>query len=505
LFIPWGALIARRNIGRLSLAILCIALATLVYFQVAFVGQHRLGRAAATESAFFGGDVLVYPNRMATPYSTLDTTGVYQWGEWQSPLGPYGLYYPEVTWSGGPMLAPLPHETVLEALEQNEDVTWIYPYVVMPAFVDPGSGNLCPVYLRARLPEYDEELGFEQSIVDGSYFGQHPADFEVLVDAHRSGRGTWSYMLDNRPYMLDVRVPPVGRTVQLYVPGPGKDAAPDFGALRPVPVTVAGHFSLDTRLLHPKDVIVEDYSRDSEPRRGAPPTALRAEQLYLSTPELVMEWTAFTELLRATGHDHNPLPVVYAAGIRGRAAILSVVEKLRAALPGALVVPVADMVIKRPLASEPISQKTIAALKQAPRLRSDYSAPTAPQWVVDAVIIITYLIAGLLFVGSIYPLAVEQRSAIAAFRALGAYTYQAVGLLFVQLLIVGGLGMVAGLVLCGAVTAAQGSPAASALAWAFRLVLRQMLIHTLVIVLGFGGLAALRAALGQPAEVLKNE
>jgi len=132
----WGRILARRNLGRLSLAIFSVVLATVIYFGGAVLSQGTPGLAALAERQFLGGEVLVLPSRMAGPYNSRPRDLEYQWrSQTQTIHDPFMAFHPEMLWYGAAEAERAEMENILREISQQPEVEWIYPYVVVPAFI----------------------------------------------------------------------------------------------------------------------------------------------------------------------------------------------------------------------------------------------------------------------------------------------------------------------------------------------------------------------------------
>jgi hypothetical protein len=238
---------------------------------------------------------------------------------------------------------------------------------------------------------------------------------------------------------------------------------------------------------------------------------IRDEDPYWSTPEILLPEHVLEQLLVDMGYPGLPKPVGYAVKLNNTAQSRQITERLRTLAGGATVVLTSDLVSHVPFGPAPVvaaPRVDVSGIRMNPGAASDPKTFMTPRWVLNILVTLGYVMAGVLYIANVYILVRGRRTEIGLMKALGARTHQAVGLILVELLFVTLIGVALGTLLISPMMIWQWGTAGLDSATMVEL-LGNIALSLLVMVIGlvavFGGGPALWVARAEPVEVLKNE
>lgn len=519
MFIRLGWLIARRNLNRNLLAVVSVATASMMLIAVTVLGAGLPGSAYRGHRQVLGGDLVVVPGTVALDGAEPPPAGEWRWDRWSRDFpGILGTLHPQLVEWGGLVLEHDSIYSIPEAvslIESHPEVAFVYPYYSYPVVVRNDSSRGHVAWLRPRVPEWDSILGVEQAILRGRSFsvtddGQHVA----LVDGYRAPespgplKGYWAVWTSLGPLLQDYPPAALGETLDIWIPriieGPGGSSV-DYTQGRFQSLEVVGHLDLQTSQINWGGQMLTPGGLapvTREPGGGGP---YSEEVLRWTTAEIWVPWETFFSLVSPGENLLEPTELV--VGLRSLVRLQQVAGELARQLEGFQVITVADLVSGTDYLPEPhfLTPPEDLAMLRAARVERETGGFSLPRWFQGTVLIMSYLLAGLLFTGNIYVLLSARRNEIGVLGALGATPGQVLTSLLTESLAIGLSGALLGFALM--------SPL---MGWHFlsnRLTLAEWWIHvgrTLVYLLlasgllavVFGGIPALRMLKRPVKEVL---
>ncbi len=460
MFFTLGWLAAIRNLQRSALAMISVALATVVLVSALIMAGGEPGGAHFETRTALGGDIVVLPEALGLPGTSSPTPG----GAWEmirrSPDNP-GLtayFFPGIV-RDGIMGQESVSRDLTEEIRGVEGVLHVTPYRTIPARMISGDYTWW-VQIRARDPLVDEHYGLSSALVQGRVLGPDDLGEPVCVlenyiirgggpEAETYGYDRWdgvrAVMAQGGPSLrADASVAP-GDPVHLVLPGEG-DAVQGLEVSLDVVGTLeftAGRISWLGSALTPAGLrSIVRFADDDPP----PPGRYIDEPLHLSLPEIWVSEETFGGLLAQSGGGPWAEVTEYLVVVSDFSRVNVVADRIREATPGATVMTTGEMVSLSdhlPIVTTAIPPEDISA-GYRDLLASDRVLLSAPGW-FDAVLLVTaVLLAGLLYLGNLYVLTITRSKQLATLKALGSHNWQLLISSTTEVLVISALGTLAG-------------------------------------------------------------
>ena len=528
-----GFTTAQRSFQRSILAVVSIALVTLTVVSAGALGLGTPGGASLHRRQFIGGDILIFPEALA-----LDSVAAYPNPRWElyqrSPdrSGLLGVLLPEIIREG--VMVDSAHQLndlsgVKDQIQTWAGVSTIYPVYEMPALLSVAGGGEIRTAIRARFPEVDRMLGFDQRIVEGNYFsdssGPQALAENWTPDISGGSTGYFAYdRLNGKRLIYQLDEPVIatdwpnspGTQIRVRVPEVRRHSGLvqyDFTQLHQVGLELAGLFQLDTALRNWSTELLGTQGIDSAGRRVDTnhPAHYSLETLHWTTSQLQVPWDTF-RAVSATVGDPEPEPLALVVVVETVGEVEGVVEKIRNRLGKGTIISVNQWFASQDLVVEPmlmVPPDDIIGIRTG---MSDYTKDNPRSFSVPAairslVIVLTYFVGGAIFAGNTHMLLVQRRKEIAVMKVLGATTAQVLTVLMSELVLISVGGAVVGLAIISPLLLwhyGTSLSAAGTLAWVGILGARVIAMAIAISAL-FGGVPALSFARQSLGQVIYDE
>ena len=466
MFIRLGWLTARRNLNRSLLAVVSVAMASMMLVSVTVLGAGMPGQAYRGHRQFLGGDLIVFPRTVALGGAEPPPAGNWDWDRLNPDFpGILGIFHPDlVTW-GGLVQEQDPGQAlkdVISRIEAHPEVAFVYPYYTYPVMALGSDGLAHPARLRPRVPEWDAHLGVEDTVFRGrSFTSDDDGQPVALIDGFRPEHAEpfddlnqhWVVWTPWGPLIQKYTPPPVGGSLEVWIPDPVRTEegrmSVDYTQGRSEDLEVLGHLDIQTgRINWGGQGLTPEGIRTlaREPGTGGPHLT---EVRRWTTNEIWVPWETFFDIIYPDSYDIAMEPTELVVRLRSVVRLHQVAGELARELPGLQVLTVDDLVSGSDNLPEPIFMtppEDLAALQREP-VEEGVEGFALPRWFQGAVLLMSYLLAGLLFTGNIYVLLSARRNEIGVLRALGATPGQVLVSLLAESLVVGLSGALLGLVL----------------------------------------------------------
>ena len=451
----------RRNLARSLLTIVGMGIAALVMTTSLTLSEGYPAAAYAPYRQYVGGDVLLFRDKIWVRGSDVNRS---EPGDWQRLYsnadlpGPAELFLPGLTSTGfvGPagrsrgFFSLSEVAAVADALADVAGITAVRPYFTVPAVrVEFSPGNQTGAapspeaaalswqdsYLRAW-PVDDRAISLEQYIVAGRALSPADAGARVcLVDATRARLGEMAGL------NLPGSVPAVGSTVRVLVP---RLTGTADGSVQSSPLdgewielTVVGHYAVPTR-----EVSWIDPESGGDAGSAPPET----EQLYLTSPELLVPWTTAAEVLaQASEGTVTMWAQALAVELDSLARVETVTTAIGSILPdlGPVSVPALASVANVQWLPEPVF-RVPASQWAAASLPSQVGEPVR---VSEAFSVIFFAVAALLAAANGIVLVIERQREIAILKAVGACARDVILMILGEIVLLASIGSFVGFAL----------------------------------------------------------
>jgi hypothetical protein len=510
----------RRNLARTTLTVAGMMLAALIMTSSLTLSEGYPATAYEAYRGYFGGDILIYADKVWVRGADVNMGGAASWqfARLTSEVpGPAAFFQPHLAIGGfvRPAAAPLgffsqDHVARIAGRisEAGLSVT-VRPYFTLPAakaefFPGQTAGLGAPwvkpfEYRDAYLRAWGTGAGWpglSQFVVSGRSL--QPADegrLVCLVDATRARLAK----LQGLGYPPDV--PAVGGTIRVLLPGLslGEQGQPrlNYISARWVELEVIGHYAVPTR--------EATWMPPGQGDGGSP--QLEAEQLFLTSPEIIVPWETAQGLLAMVSDGTVDM---WASALAVEVESMARAESLTASLSDLLPDLCAVSVPRQAAAAnalwlpEPVFRVPDSEWRSA--------GPTTqvgePVRVSTAFNVIFFAIAALLAAANGIVLVLERQREIGILKAIGASGREVILMVLGEVVLLSSLGATMGFVLAEAMAVwnliSNGTPALAlllAVGWDFVRVLGLTVAFAMV----FGLIPALRTTGMTAMEVLRRE
>ncbi len=465
-FWSFGWRMARRSLSRSALAVISLAVATLVAAFSLTIDTGQPGTAALGVRRYLGGSVVVQMPALDLPGLDLPSGGTWAWqAPAPGPDGPLGWLYPELPWAGAPVAAATPAQVAAagSVLRRFPGVAAATPVRALPALWEFAPDRYAQVEIIARNAAVDAATGFASgSIVAGRYFLPAQADQPVaLVDGYRpaltsAADRTAGYARDNgrlvafslgRPESLPAPVPAVGTTIALQTPTWVSGAA-DWSRLRPVGLRVVGAYTVPDGLWNWQSERLTPGGLQPVPS-GSVRSSQNVEATDWATGAVLVPQAYWQTLAARVGWTAPRGSAAWVLRLQGGLSqVNQVVAALQRSLPDATVATVPAIDTATALQRDPAlavpAQDAVTSERGA---TPTPVAPATPAWVSRLTSLAGYIVAVLLFAGNLYVIVINRRREVAALRAAGAGMGEVAAMLGAEIAAVTCLGAACGLAL----------------------------------------------------------
>jgi len=455
MFLRFGWLMAIRNLQRNALAIVGIALAATILVSSLLLTQGEPGGAQAVYRAAIGADLVVLPGCVALPGVPLASGVTWEWSRRDADYpGLTTYFFPELTITGTPYV-PMSGTVSATQLAAVDGVRAVHPYQALPAFVHTESGWF-RVWLRARDPEVDAQLGTSAFVTEGRYFTEADQDqMLALVDGWRPrsvsanaqafGYDRWDerhpVLIAGEPAIRQQPPAPVGSQVTLYR-RPSMSASSE----RTATLEVIGHFELQTRAISWSATRLTPKGLTSVSRNDPNnPGHYSAEKLHWALPEIWVTQETFTAVQHQLGVDEVPI-TEWLLVVDDFSRVNQVAETVRRNFPGVTVLTVGQLTqltetLPEPMLNVPPEDVLYGYVHPIP---PEDVRVSGPGWFQLALTFLGVAVAALLFLGNLYVLTLARMPTLAVLKALGSHTHQLLIAQLTEVAIIGGTGTLLG-------------------------------------------------------------
>ena len=464
MFFTLGWLAAIRNLQRSTLAVVSVALATVVLVSALIMAGGEPGGAQFETRTALGGDIVVLPEALVISGTSSPAPG----GTWEmirrSPDNPglFAYFFPEIV-RDGIMGQESVSRDLTEEIRGVEGVLYVTPYRTIPARMVSDEYTWW-VQIRARDPLVDEHYSLSSALVQGRILG--PADQGEPVcmlenyiisgggpEAETYGYDRWNgiraVMAQGGPSLrADASMAP-GDSVRLVLPGEG-DAMQGPEVTLDVVGTLeftAGRISWLGSSLTPAGLrSVVRFADDDPP----PPGRYIEEPLHFSLPEIWVSEETFDGLLAQSGGGPWAEVTEYLVVVSDLSRVNVVADQIREATPGATVMTTVEMVSLSdhlPMVTTAIPPEDIST-GYRDLFASDRVLLSSPRWFEIAFMATAVVLAGLLYLGNLYVLIITRSKQLATLKALGSHNWQLLVSSTTEVLVISALGTLAGYLLC---------------------------------------------------------
>lgn len=453
-----GALVVtnvRRNMARSMLTVIGMGLAALIMTASLTLAEGYPAGAHGPYRDYLGGDVLVFADKVWVRAADVNRAQANTWGVHFAAAdlpGPWRFFQPSLATRG----AILPDDSrrgfflqadldrYSDALRYLPGVVEVRPYFTLPvtraSFAAATPAGPDPAWYDSYLRAWRAGLwtGLDEYIVAGRAL--RPADegeLVVLVDADRAKLG-------RETGLVPAEVPGVGGAVTVLLPriSAGADGRLRVDHTDPLAVrlTVVGHFSVPSR------VATWVTAAGGGESGAAPPP--EAEQLYLTSPELIVPWSTASALLeQMSGGLVETWTTALAVQLDGIAHVEAFVSQVNAKLPDLATVSVPRLanIANAQWLPEP-AYRVPAEEWAAARPVAQLSEPVAISRVFN---VIFFAVAALLASANGIVLVLERQREIGVLKALGAYGRDVILMIVGEIVLLSAIGALGGFFLAG--------------------------------------------------------
>lgn len=506
----------RRNIARTTLTVAGMMLAALIMTSSLTLSEGYPAMAYEAYRGYFGGDVLIYAEKVWVRGADVNQSVAASWRFARltgDVPGPAAFFQPHLATGG--FVRPADAARGFFSMEQVRQIaekvaasglsTAVRPYFTLPAakaeFLAGGvAGGLAPrEYRDAYLRAWSTGPGWPslaQFIVSGRDL--LPVDegrLVCLVDATRARLSR----LEGLGYPSEV--PAVGGTVRVLLPGLSLDKLGqprlDYISAQWIELEVVGHYAVPTREV--------TWLPPGQGEGGAP--QVEAEQLFLTSPEIIVPWATAQDLLAAvSGGALDMWAAALAVEVESMARVESVTLALADMLPdlSAVSVPRQAAVANASWLPEPVFRVPESEWRAAgPSMQVG-----EPVRISTAFNMIFFAIAALLAAANGVVLVLERQREIGILKAIGSSSREVILMVLGEVVLLSALGATMGFALAEAMAVwnliSNGTPFLTlllAVGWD----LVRVLGLTVAFAMLFGLIPALRTTRMTAMEVLRRE
>jgi len=511
----------RRNLTRSLLTVIGMGIAALVMTTSLTLSEGYPAQAYEAYRAYAGGDILIFQDKVWVRGADINASAPGTWQVRRSTAdlpGPAGLFLPGLGLDGfiGPagqsrgFFSAGEVAAVADALATVDGVDHVRPYFTLPAGrvefalagpATPGQATVATgiwtdAYLRAW-PEEQVAADLSPYISAGRALAASDAGALVcLVDASRARLGELEG-LD-----LPTVVPPVGSSVKVLLPrlSVSDSGLPmgDYLNGEWVELLVVGHYKVPTR-----EVTWVDPEAGGD-GGAAPP---EVEQLFLTSPELIVPWTTAQSLL-ATASDGTAdmWAQAIAVDLGSLARVETVTAQIAAALPSMspVSIPALASVANAQFLPEPVYRLPESEWRSAV-VPGQVGEPVR---VSQAFSVILFAVAALLAAANGIVLVIERQREIAILKAVGAYARDVILMILGEIVLLASIGALSGFILAEGLAVwnlVSNKAGFAAVAVSVGGDLIKVLGVTVVFAVVFGLAPALRTTQMTAMEVLRRE
>ncbi|MDP2873109.1 MAG: ABC transporter permease [Bacillota bacterium] len=516
----------RRNLARTTLTVVGMGLAALIMTASLTLSEGYPAAAYEAYRSYLGGDILIYAEKIWVRGSDINQSesGTWQFARLTADVpGPAGFFQPHLA-AGGylrPSAAPkgfFSQDAVRELAARLAAAGLagaVRPYFTLPAAktefaggTGTGFGGSRPdaavgaspyVYTDSYLRAWDTGDGWPSLapfVVAGRSLGA--ADEGRLVCLVDATRGKLAQLpgMDFPP-----EVPRVGETLRVLLPRLSVDLAGqprlDYIGAVWVELEVVGHYAVPTR-----------EATWIPPGRGeGGATEPEAEQLYLTSPEIIIPWDTAEALLDVVSEGAADLwASALAVEVGSLARVESAVTALAKLFPdlGPVSVPRQAAVANAHWLPEPVFRVPESEWRSA----QPSGQVGEPVRISAAFNMIFFAIAALLAAANAIVLVLERQREIGILKAIGASSREVMLMVLGEVVLLSSLGAAGGFVLAEAMAVwnliSNGTPALAVLLFVGSDMAR-VLGLTVSFALVFGLLPAMRTTGMTAMEVLRKE
>ena len=454
----------RRNLARSLLTVIGMGLAALVMTASLTLSQGYPAAAFVAYRDYVGGDVLVFPDKVWVRGADVNASVA---GTWRPRLasadlpGPWSFFQPDLATRGsigpsgsrGVLVTAAELEELATALAAQAGAGKVRPYFTLPAGraeFAAGPASLVglpgtPSAPRAVLAWTDAYLrgwragewtGLDAYVVSGRPLAAADAGALVcLVDADRARLGT---LPDS---VLPTAVPPVGGQVRVQLPRLRSSASGEVQLDYQDPVwvdlTVVGQYSVPSR-------VASWTPAGSGSEAGAAPP--ETEQLYLTSPEIIVPWETAAALLgRMSAGQLDVWVTAVAFEVENLAHVESVVSAVNAAWPeyAAVSVPKLAAAANARWLPEPV-YRVPAEEWQGAAVSGQQGEPVQISRAFNAIF---FAVAALLAAANSIILVLERQREIGILKAVGAYARDVMLMIMGEIVLLSSIGAICGFIL----------------------------------------------------------